>query len=134
MAVKTFGSPTTLKSVKKLIDKKAEWQAEITQFQSGIVTLSGTTEQIRGLDFTPKRVIVWQIGGTNNTASFCVITKDEPIMWGGTVNSHGIITATRNGATKLLDVYGQEYIVENGFDMYISGGTGDTFQWKAYKY
>lgn len=78
-SINTFGVPTTLKSVKKLIDKKEEWKAEISQIKVGIIQIQGTSNwtngEIRGLPFKPD--VVFAIAGVNQRSA-----TDDDIIFG----------------------------------------------------
>lgn len=70
-SINTFGVPTTLKSVKKLIDKKEDWQSEITQYKTGIISFLGNAEtEYHVLDFKPDIVLIFTQCDTDGNVTF----------------------------------------------------------------
>ena len=92
MAVKTFGSPTTLKSVIKMLGKKEDWQDELMQFKTGTFTVSPTGSwqsfNVSGLNFTPEIALIYQMAnvGDWHERQISVLQKDSEIFFGMLTN------------------------------------------------
>ena len=146
MAVKTFGSPTTLKSVKALIDKKEDWQEELTQVAYGEIVGNLDNVSIRGLAFAPEMVAIYPSAGGTTTSGvyvFVAIFRKNADLKSAHYSRQGMygVAGWKNGsAENSYPSYKDDMIFyEDGFtipwvSLGISGLNDASFKYIAYKH